>query len=256
MDLIMKERVAMGALSTNTHLLRWIEKMTELCKPSAIHWVDGSQAEYDALCSGMVDGGTFVRLNQDLWPGCFLARSDVSDVARVEDRTFICSLSKEAEVHDQQLGRPLRNAQEAEARLRRLHARTDDVRDRVQHGTHRLADVPDRRPVDRLDLRRGEHADHSARRRRQHRDESGLPVAPTYVVLGYLRHQFFELVHKEQRLGRQRAAGRACFQHGDDFARVVVKHFGDLLWRWDVRQHGRQLRGYRTARGRFPARRA
>ena len=96
MDLMMKERVAAGALSTNTHLLRWIEKMTELCKPSAIHWVDGSQAEYDALCSGMVDGGTFVRLNQDLWPGCFLARSDASDVARVEDRTFICSLSKEA----------------------------------------------------------------------------------------------------------------------------------------------------------------
>jgi len=70
--------------------------MVKLCKPAAIHWVDGSQAEYDALCSDMVERGTFIRLNQDLWPGCFLARSDASDVARVEDRTFICSLSKEA----------------------------------------------------------------------------------------------------------------------------------------------------------------
>ena len=70
--------------------------MVKLCKPAAIHWVDGSQAEYDALCSEMVERGTFTRLNQELWPGCFLARSDASDVARVEDRTFICSLSKEA----------------------------------------------------------------------------------------------------------------------------------------------------------------
>jgi phosphoenolpyruvate carboxykinase (GTP) len=91
-----KPRVAQGALSRNPHLLRWIEKMAELCKPDRIHWVDGSQAEYDRLCDEMVEAGTFTRLNQDLWPGCFLARSDASDVARVEDRTFICSLSKEA----------------------------------------------------------------------------------------------------------------------------------------------------------------
>ncbi len=83
-------------LSKNVHLLRWVNKMAALCKPEAIHWVDGSQEEYDALCAGMVAGGTFVRLNQEKWPGCFLARSDAGDVARVEDRTFICSLSKEA----------------------------------------------------------------------------------------------------------------------------------------------------------------
>ncbi len=83
-------------LSENTHLLRWVEKMAHLTKPEAIHWVDGSAEEYDALCSQLVEAGTFVRLNQELWPGCFLARSDASDVARVEDRTFICSLSKDA----------------------------------------------------------------------------------------------------------------------------------------------------------------
>ena len=83
-------------LSTNKNLLKWVEKMATLCQPDAIHWVDGSQAEYDALCDAMVEGGTFTKLNEDLWPGCFYARSDASDVARVEDRTFICSLSKES----------------------------------------------------------------------------------------------------------------------------------------------------------------
>lgn len=82
-------------LSTNKNLLKWVEKMAALCKPDAIHWVDGSQEEYDALCQKLVDGGTFTKLNEELWPGCFYARSDPSDVARVEDRTYICSLSKD-----------------------------------------------------------------------------------------------------------------------------------------------------------------
>src|SRR5438477_3012391 len=89
------ERDPATPLSTNVHLLNWVEKMANLTKPAAIHWVDGSQEEYDALCAQMVEGGTFIKLNQDLWPGCYYARSDASDVARVEDRTFICSLSKD-----------------------------------------------------------------------------------------------------------------------------------------------------------------
>jgi len=82
-------------LSDNEHLLKWVDKMAELTKPERIHWVDGSKAEYEALCAEMVEGGTFIKLNQKLWPGCYYARSDASDVARVEDRTFICSLSKD-----------------------------------------------------------------------------------------------------------------------------------------------------------------
>ena len=82
-------------LSVNNHLLRWVDKMAKLTKPASIHWVDGSVEEYDMLCDQLVAGGTFTRLNQDLWPGCFYARSDAGDVARVEDRTFICSLSKD-----------------------------------------------------------------------------------------------------------------------------------------------------------------
>ena len=84
------------ALSTNPHLLRWVEKMVDLCKPDAVHWVDGSQEEYDALCALMVDGGTAIKLNEKLWPGCHYVRSDPGDVARVEDRTYICSHSKDA----------------------------------------------------------------------------------------------------------------------------------------------------------------
>ena len=83
-------------LSENNHLLRWVEKMAKLTKPAAIHWVDGSQQEYDSLCQQLVDSGTFIKLNQDLWPGCYYSRSDANDVARVEDRTFICSLSKDS----------------------------------------------------------------------------------------------------------------------------------------------------------------
>src|ERR1041385_3686428 len=83
-------------LCQNTHLIRWVEKMANLTKPSAIHWVDGSQEENDLLCEQVVQSGTMIRLNQNLWPGCYYARSDANDVARVEDRTFICSLSKDA----------------------------------------------------------------------------------------------------------------------------------------------------------------
>ena len=69
--------------------------MAALCQPDCIHWVDGSELENRQLCDELVDAGTFTRLDPELWPGCFYARSAPNDVARVEDRTFICSLSKE-----------------------------------------------------------------------------------------------------------------------------------------------------------------
>ena len=90
-----KSSLCESSLTTNKHLIRWVEKMADLTQPDNIHWVDGSKEEYDRLCQSLVEAGTFLRLNQDLWPGCFYARSSPNDVARVEDRTFICSLSKD-----------------------------------------------------------------------------------------------------------------------------------------------------------------
>jgi phosphoenolpyruvate carboxykinase (GTP) len=91
----MSQRDPSIPLTTNAPLLRWVEKMAALTLPAAIHWVDGSPEEYDALCARLVASGTFTKLNEKLWPGCYLARSDAGDVARVEDRTFICSNSRD-----------------------------------------------------------------------------------------------------------------------------------------------------------------
>jgi len=81
--------------TTNKTVLTWVDQMGRLCQPERIFWCDGSEQEDQMLCDLMVASGTLTKLNEKLRPGCYLARSHPSDVARVEDRTFICAKTRE-----------------------------------------------------------------------------------------------------------------------------------------------------------------
>jgi phosphoenolpyruvate carboxykinase (GTP) len=90
----MSQTIAAEAPTTNKKLLDWVGEIADLTQPDAIHWCDGSAEEYDKLAEALIEAGTFERLSDAKRPNSYLALSDPGDVARVEDRTFICSESE------------------------------------------------------------------------------------------------------------------------------------------------------------------
>ena len=83
------------SMTKNQALLKWLDKMVEMCTPKEVRWCDGSDEEWEELTSLMIGQGSMIKLNEQIRPNSFLVRSDPRDVARVESRTFICSYGKD-----------------------------------------------------------------------------------------------------------------------------------------------------------------
>ena len=146
----------------NRKLQEWVDSVEKMCQPDSVHWCDGSEQENERILKGMVDSGMATPLNPKKRPGCYLFRSHPSDVARVEDRTFIASVRQEDAGPHEQLDRPCRTQKDHDIVIYRLHEGQDDVCHAVFHGPGRLENVQNRRRDHGQPLRRRQHAHYDA----------------------------------------------------------------------------------------------
>ena len=132
----------MSGTTSNQRLKEWVDEWAAILQPDAIHWCDGSAEEYDRLCQRAGRLRHVHQLDEAKRPNSYWAHSDPADVARVEDRTFICSATAERRRPEQQLARSRRDARRDDRALHRRHAGPHDVRRAVLDGPARLAASP------------------------------------------------------------------------------------------------------------------
>ena len=144
----------MTATTSNQRLQAWVDEWAAVLQPAQVHWCDGTAAEYEQLCAELVASGTFTKLDEAKRPNSYWAHSDPGDVARVEDRTFICSEHEEDAGPTNNWRAPDEMRAQMNGPLHRGHAGPHDVRGAVLDGPARLAHRPHRRAAHRLGLRR------------------------------------------------------------------------------------------------------
>ncbi len=118
-------------------LMQWIEEISKLCTPDEVRWCNGSEEEWNELCQQLVDQGTFTRLNAEKHPNSFLARTDPEDVARVEERTFICSNRAADAGPTNNWVNPAEMRATLREKIRWLYGRSHDVHRTILYGTSR-----------------------------------------------------------------------------------------------------------------------